>query len=317
MLPEHREPALSVSSGTTVVVDTLSHQGMTAGRSPVEAFRALGISADEVLLDASDVYARVTREDAAASHLLTGPIWVEDARPGDVLEVRIVRTALRVPYGINRGRPGAGVLDELLEEPAVKLFVQDPTSKGLRMDGGILIPSDPFPGIIAVAPPKGEPGGSRSTKIPGPWGGNLDLRVLTAGSALYLPIFAAGAQVYLGDPHSAQGDGEVNGTGVEHSATFTVDLRLHRSIDLSWPVAADATHLFPIGIGVNLDEALARAVEAAIELLIGYSRGTLSVADAYALCSVAVDFRVAAAVNIDAVVYGSVARSLLDGAGAS
>lgn len=317
ILPEHREPALTVSPGTRIIVDTLSHQGMTTGRSPVETFGALGISAGAVLRDASDIYAHVTRDEGAASHLLTGPIWVEGARPGDVLEVRMVRAALRVPYGINRGRPGAGVLDGLLDEPAVRLFVHDPTSQGLRMDGGILIPSDPFPGIIAVAPPSRESGGPRSTKIPGPWGGNLDLRVLTAGSTLYLPVFAAGAQLYLGDPHSAQGDGEVNGTGVEHSVTFTVDLHLHRSLDLRWPVAADATHLFPMAVGDDLDEALARAVEATIELLVGYSRGTLSVADAYALCSVAVDFRIAAAVNVEPVVYASVARNLLDGSGAS
>lgn len=312
-----RTPVVEVPSGTTLDVDTVSHHLMSDGRDPRDAFAEFGVAPTDVLDDVVDVFEQVPRAPGGSPHVLTGPIAVTGARPGDVLEVRMLDARVRVPYGINRGRPGAGLLPELLDDVAVRLLTVDADGRSLRMGTVGRVPLAPFPGIVTLTPPAGAagadlPDGRRSARGVGPWGGNLDLRQLTVGSALFLPVHTEGAGLYLGDPHSAQGDGEANGTGVEHSCSFRVTLHLHRDVPTSTPVASTPTHWIATGIDRDLTHALRLATAAAVDLLVGLSDGALSAADAYALCGAGVDLRIAEAVNGEQLVYAAIPRTMLD-----
>jgi acetamidase/formamidase len=162
-------------------------------------------------------------------------------------------------------------------------------------------------GIVAVAPPAELK--RVSTKPPGAFGGNIDFKHLTAGSTLYLPVFNDGALFYTGDGHACQGDGEVDGTAIEISLTPVVQLVVHEGAGrtMSWPRAEDAANWYPMGMGATLDEALRQAIRETVAFLQG--RG-LSAAEAYALASLAVDFRIGEAVNNVLMVYGVVPRRL-------
>jgi acetamidase/formamidase len=250
----------------------------------------------------------VKRGEGAGPHLLTGPVYVEGARPGDMLEVRVREVAIRVPYGVNATGPGRGAVPDLLAQAAQKVIRLD-LGRGVALfSRDVEVPLAPFMGIVAVAPP---PRLRRvSTKPPGAFGGNLDFRHLVAGSTLYLPVFNDGALLYTGDGHACQGDGEVDGTAIEISLTPTVQLIVHEGAgkDMKWPRAEDAAHYYPMGMGGTIDEALRNAIREAVDFL--KTRAELSAADAYALCSLAVDFRIGEAVNDVLMVYGVIPKRL-------
>lgn len=303
-----RAPVARVKSGQIVRVDTVTHQGLNTGQDPVAFFGAAGIAPREVLADAVEIYRSVKRGEGAGPHLLTGPVYVEGARPGDMLEVRVREVAIRVPYGVNATGPGRGAVPDLLAQAAQKVIRLD-LGRGVALfSRDVEVPLAPFMGIVAVAPP---PRLRRvSTKPPGAFGGNLDFRHLVAGSTLFLPVFNDGALLYTGDGHACQGDGEVDGTAIEISLTPTVQLIVHDGAgkDMKWPRAEDAAHYYPMGMGGTIDEALRNAIREAVDFL--ETRAELSAADAYALCSLAVDFRIGEAVNDVLMVYGVIPKRL-------
>ena len=307
-IPANYPPVVRVRSGQTVKIDTVSNQGMNTGRDPVPYFGAAGIPPEEVLQDAKDIFCAVRREEGAGSHILTGPVYVEGAEPGDMLEVRVLDVALRVPYGVNSTGPGWGVLPELLTAPSPMVIKLDlERNVGLFSDN-VEVPLAPFMGIVAVAPP---PELVRvSTKPPGPYGGNMDCKHLTAGSTLYLPVFNVGALLYTGDGHGAQGDGEVDGSALEMSLTPTLQLIVHKGAgrSMKWPRAEDAAHHYPMGMDADLETAMRHAVQHAVDFL--KESAGLSAAEAYALCTLSVDFRVGEAVNIVKMVYGVIPKKL-------
>jgi acetamidase/formamidase len=298
-------PALRIKSGQTVRIDTVSHQGLLKG-DPVAYFGESGVRAGQVLEDARDIFRRAKRGEGAGVHVLTGPVHVEGAQAGDMLEVRILDIAFRVPYGVNASGRGSGVLPELLNTAALRTIGLD-LERGVALFAeDIEVPLAPFMGIMAVAPPPDV--GRASTKPPGAWGGNMDLKQLTAGATLYLPVFNPGALFYTGDGHAMQGDGEVNGTAIEISLTPTLQFILHKGAGqrMNWPRAEDATHYFLMGMDADLDTALKHAVQETVDFL--RERAGLSAADAYALASLSVDFRVGEAVNNIKMVYGMIPK---------
>jgi acetamidase/formamidase len=300
-----REPALRVKSGQTIRIDTVTHQGLNTGKDPVAFFGAAGIEAKAVLPDAMDIYRNVKREDGAGPHLITGPIHVAGAKPGDMLEVRILDVEFRVPYGVNSTGPGSGAVPDLLQKPAQKVIRLDLKRRVALFAREVTVPLAPFMGIVAVAPP---PEQRRvSTKPPGAFGGNIDFKHLVAGSTLYLPVFNDGALFYTGDGHACQGDGEVDGTAIEISLTPTVQLIVHPGAGrkMKWPRAEDAGHHYSMGMATTLDEALKEAIREMVAFL---NTTGLREADAYALCSLAVDFRIGEAVNNVLMVYGALPK---------
>ena len=147
-------PALTIKSGQTVKIDTVSHQGLMSKDDPTTFFGTAGIPPDQVLQDAKDIYGMVKRVKGLSAHVLTGPLYVEGAEPGDMLEVRIRKFDLRVPYGVNNSGPRTGVLGELLAAPAPKIIKLDLARNVALFSPDIEVPLAPFMGIMAVAPPR-------------------------------------------------------------------------------------------------------------------------------------------------------------------
>jgi acetamidase/formamidase len=299
-------PALRIKSGTTVRIDTMSHQGLLAQDDPVKFFGAGGIRPEEVLQDAKDIYAKVPHPKGLGVHVLTGPIHVEGAEPGDMLEVRVRDLEFRVPYGVNNTGPTSGVLPGLVEKPTPRIIKTDLQRRVALLPGGIELPLAPFLGIMGVAPPPDL--SIVSSGPPGRWGGNLDLRVLGVGSTLYLPVFNTGALFYTGDPHGVQGDGEVDGGALEQSLTATLQFILHKGAGnaMRAPRAEDEANYYPMGLDLDLDTAMKNAVRETVELL--QEKVGVTAAEAYAIASMGVDFKVAEAVDSVQVIYGTVPK---------
>ena len=299
-----RSPVLNITSGQTVRIDTVSHSGMTD--DPVAYFAQAGIPADEVLQDVKDIAAASTGA-GWRGHALTGPIYVEGAEPGDMLEIRVIKLEHRVPYGVNSPGTG-GVVEGLLKEQVQKIIKLDLERNVALFSPEIEIPLAPFMGIMAVAP---DPViGSVGSRAPGIFGGNMDLNRLLVGSTLYLPVFNPGALFYTGDSHAVQGDGEVSGNALEASLTATLQFIVHKGKGAAMPApfAEDAENFYVMGLDEDLDNAMRKSVENTVAFL--GSHAGLSTADAYSLSSLAVDFAVAEAVDGVEIIYGTVPKSL-------
>ncbi|WP_423463525.1 acetamidase/formamidase family protein [Promicromonospora sp. MS192] len=318
---------LAVDPGQQVVVDTLSHEGVLEdqGGDPLAYFAERGVPEDAVLADAVELAtARRSRlgdrtpglpgvPGAHGGHVVTGPVEVRGARPGDLLAIRVLATEPRVPYGVISNRHGRGCLPD--ELPAggvdvVSVFAQVDTWADGAGRGSIPLAEGsaarvgfdlhPFLGIMGVA----AAGDERPHSVPpGPFGGNLDINLLGAGSTLYLPVQVAGALAYVGDPHFAQGDGEVALTAFEASLRVRLAFDLIPASDavaafgdLAGPLAETADHLVPTGLDADLDVAVQNCVRAAIALL-GVRYG-MSPAHAYAYLSAATDFDISQVVDV-------------------
>jgi len=309
---ETDEPVLTVDAGTEVTIDTISHEGVheDQGRDPVAFFSRFGVEREQVLDDAIGIAASDYRRDPAVDgpHVITGPIRIEEARPGDLLKISILETLPRVPYGIvsNRHRKGA-LPDEYPEEdvPVVSVFAGVDGDHGTmpRVLGGehsVRFPLRPFLGIQGVA----VTGDRRPHSVPpGPFGGNIDVNLMTAGSVLYLPVQVDGALAYAGDPHFAQGDGEVALTAMEASlrATLRYDVLSQAEAveefgSIAGPLIETDEYLVPTGMDEDLDEAMRKCVRAAIALL--QARFGMDAAHAYAYLSAATDFNISQVVDI-------------------
>lgn len=299
-------PALTIQSGQTVEIETLSHQGLVAAKDPEQFFADYGIAANEVLPDAKALYAGMKRPKGASVHVLTGPIYVEGAEPGDALEIRVRDIKFRVPYGVNNTGPGKGVLPKLLSTPSAKLIRLDLERRVALFSDDIQIPLNPFMGIMAVSPPTSL--GMVSSTPPGPWGGNIDLKYTGIGSSLFLPVFNKGGQFFTGDGHAVQGDGEVDGGAIEISLKPTLQFVLHKKKTLKQPRVETATDYLTTGLDVDLNVATRIALQEAVDFL-QLEKG-LTVADAYALCSLAVDLGIGEAVDVVNLVYAKIPKHL-------
>ena len=288
-------PVLTLRSGDTLVVDSVS--------GGPEVLPPAGFHVPPELMD---IHARLPRP--VPGHILTGPVAVEGAEPGDTLEVRIVDVQLRQDWGYNVIRPLAGTIPEDFNERMRLLHIPlDAAHQTGRLPWGLDLPLHPFFGVMGVAPPP--QWGRISTIQPRAHGGNLDNKELRPGASLYLPVHVPGALFSCGDGHAAQGDGEVCTTAIETALQGTFELVLHKTTGLSYPRAETPTHWITMGMDPDLDRCVEMALRDMIVLL-GRLRG-LSREDAYTLCSLAVDFRVTQTVNGHKGVHAMLAKSLL------
>ncbi len=293
-------PVLKIKSGETVRIDTISHGGVT--EDPVAFFAAAGIPPEEVLDDVKAI-AKVSQQNGFAGHILTGPIYIEGAEPGDLLEVRILDVEPRVPYGVNSPGPG-GAAPNILKERGTRIIKFDVKRGVVFNSPGVETPLGPFMGIMAVAPGEPRRVGSRA---PGIFGGNMDFNKLKAGATLYLPVHQPGALFVTGDSHAAQGDGEVSGNAIEASMSPTLTFIVHKGAGKEvQPWAEDAENYYILGMDKDLGVALTHAIEETVKFL-GAKKG-LTPLEAYSLCSTAVDFAIAEAVDENLVIYGKVAK---------
>ena len=310
---EEDDPVVRVESGGELTIDTVSHEGVLPdqGQDPVAFFAPFGVPPELVLLDAIELAGNGRRHAADGPHLVTGPIAVTGAMPGDLLRIDVEHLAPRVPYGVISNRHGRGALPGEYPHGAdlvsVVAAVED-TGDGLvgllpRAEGSDAVarfPLEPFLGIMGVA--AAGPDAPHSVP-PGLFGGNIDIRLLTQGTSLYLPVQVEEALAYVGDPHFAQGDGEVALTAMEASLRarlrFTVVPRGEAEAEFGrviGPMARTSEYLVPTGLSEDLDEAVQHCVRAAIELL--HARYGMDRANALAYLSAATDFDISQVVDL-------------------
>ena len=327
--PIDKEPVLKIRPGDTVRIDTLTHAGTTQDEHPVDYLTGLGIPRDEILDDVIAFWSSKEGRprEGRSGHVITGPIYVEGAEPGDMLEVEILEIQTRVPWGINNTSgtggvfsptyPGARPGDDDSDIARGRHVIRTGEAGGREVAffaDDIHVPLEPFMGILAVAPAPvvGEPGvsvpGVQSSRPPGAFGGNLDVKDLTAGTKVFLPVFHPGALFYTGDPHGAQGDGEVSGTAIEQSLTGVFRFALHKDVSLSAPRAENATHFLVMGIDLDLDRAARKATREAVDFLV--KEKGLPPDKALSLASIAVDFRVSEVVDLTQVVTGFIPKDI-------
>ncbi len=281
------KPVLTVQSGDTVVVHTL----LTNNPAGLERN---GVPPDQVEASLREVYDKVPASARGpGGHILTGPIAIEGAEPGDTLEIRILKIDLAIPYAYNGFRYGAGILTDEFPYARTKIIPLDKEKMVAHFGPGITIPLHPFFGSMGVAPPPGF--GHYDSTPPTINGGNMDNKELVAGTTLYLPVHAPGALFEVGDGHAGQGNGEVDVTAMETSLIGTFQFVLHKGGKLAYPRAETPTHYIAMGFDDDLSIAAHKAVREMVDFLVA-AKG-LSRDDAYMLTSVAGDVDVTEVVD--------------------
>ena len=270
-------PVLRIKSGESVRVHTL----ITSTPARLEG---AGLPAAQVQPALRDIVEHVTNK-GPGGHILTGPIFVEGAAPGDVLEVRIQSVKLAIPYAYNAFGAKSGFIPEDFPYAKMKIIPLDEKKMLAHFAPGIDVPLRPFFGSMGVAPPAAA--GRVNSAPPGIHGGNLDNKELVAGTTLYLPVHAAGALFFVGDGHAGQGNGEVDITALETSLTGTLQFIVRKDLHLALPRAETPTHYISMGLNEDLTLAAKDAVREMIAFLVADKH--LSRDDAYMLCSVAGD----------------------------
>ena len=265
-----------------------------------------GVKPEDIEPALREIYAKVT-EKGPGGHILTGPIFINGAEPGDVLGVRILKVQLATPYATNGFSPQRGVLPkEDFERGRTRLIPLDLERNVARFAGNIEIPLRPFFGSMGVAPAESK--GRINSGPPGDHAGNLDNKDLVAGTRLFIPIHVKGALFEAGDGHAGQGNGEVDITAMETSLVGTFQFIVRRDMHLKGPRGETPTHWIAMGLDPDLDQATIYAVRDAIDFLV--TEKHLSREDAYALCSVAVDFNITQAVDGTKGVHALIPKSI-------
>jgi acetamidase/formamidase len=282
-------PALEIESGETVALECADASG---GQ-----------------LSASSTTDDVTSLDLARVNPVTGPVYVKDAQPGDVLAVEILDLTPK-DWGWTAIIPGFGLLADEFPDPWLHISQVDAAARTVQFTDGITLPFEPFPGTIGLAPKQP---GQHSVVPPSQWGGNMDIKHLRPGTTLYLPVAVTGALFSVGDTHAAMGDAEVCGTAVETAMDITVRLSIRKDVSARYPQYAipagqlgateqSAYHVCT-GIGPDLMEASREAVRSLIEHIVRrYGR---SRQEAYAIASVAADLRIHEIVDVPNWVVGA------------
>jgi acetamidase/formamidase len=283
------KPVLTVHSGDTVRIQTLSTSG------PNERRIKEGVAASDIPPYNADIY-REVKDKGPGGHILTGPIDIAEAEPGDVLEVQIQKIDIDVPWACNGFGAGRGFLPNDYPYGRTRIIPLDRTKMLAHFAPGIDIPLHPFFGSMGDAPP---PSAGRVDSAP-PWmhAGNMDNKELVAGTTLYIPVHAKGALFEVGDGHAGQGNGEVDITALETFLSGTFRFVVHKDQHLLWPRAETPAAYISMGFSPDLKEATTLAVRDMINFLVDQKH--LSRDDAYMLTSVAID------VDITQLVDGSV-----------
>lgn len=295
--PAQKAPILTVKSGQTVRIDT-GGGNRWGDKTPDEWFKEANVPAsgsDPVIQEIVKVLKDTTRYgEIKNGHLLVGPIAVENAMPGDTLEVDILSVQPRIPYGTVGTRPGSGGIPDDPPGPYTHVVKFDFKRNVGIYDTGIEVPLAPFMGVMGTLPAP-ELGPNVRSGPPGKFGGNLDCKELVAGTKLFLPVFNRGAMFYTGDAHAAQGDGEVTVNAIETANTAILRFVLHKGKKLDAPRAETSAHYMAFGLDPDLDTAMQMAIRQT-NSFIGELYG-LDFNHAFTLSSIAVDFRVTQVVD--------------------
>jgi acetamidase/formamidase len=294
-------PAITtIEVGDRVTIETLT------GRQAVLPKAGSGMHVAPALLDILEA------DLPGQAHLLTGPVAINGAMPGDVLKIEIEAVDLGADWGFNVVRPAAGTLpgEFPVSAETITQIPIDQAARTCRLPWGGTLPLAPFFGVMGVAPPAHW--GELTSIQPRLHGGNMDLKLLTAGSTLYLPVHTEGALFSCGDGHGCQGDGEVCITALETALTgrFRFDLIKAGTTEIDFPRAETPTEIISMGFHASLDTALQIALRQMIAMIC--ARTGISQTEAYQLCSMAADFAITQSVNQEKGVHGRLRKSLLE-----
>jgi acetamidase/formamidase len=295
-------PVLRIRSGDEIEVGTLI-------TSSPQRLEAAGVAAKDVEQSLRDIYASVTNK-GPGGHILTGPIHVAGADSGDVLEVRIRKVELAIPYAYNAFGATSGFLPEDFGYAKMKIIPLDAARGVAHFAPGIEVPLRPFFGSIGVAPPRAA--GRLNSAPPGRHAGNLDNKELVAGTTLFIPVSTPGALLEIGDGHAAQGNGEVDITALETSLVGTFQVIVRKDMHLAWPRAETPTHWITMGTDTSLVVATKTAVREAIDFLV--TEKGLTRDDAYMLTSVACDVAVTELVDGNVGVHVMIPKAIFTAA---
>ena len=296
-----QSPVLRVRSGDSVEI-------RTAMIDPPESLERSGVAPGQIDQASREIH-RAIKDRGAGPHILTGPVFVEGAEPGDTLEVHIESIRLGLPYAVNVFFPGMGVLPEDFPYEYRKLIPLDEKRMVAHFAPGVEIPIRPFFGSMGVAPPEGL---GRINSAP-PWihAGNLDNKELVAGTTLYIPVHVRGALFSVGDAHAGQGNGEVCLSALETVLSGVFRFTVRKGPRLLWPRAETPTHLMTMGFDENLDVAIRTTLREMIGLIV--ERYKIRREDAYVLASDAVDFSITQLVDGKRGVHAMISKSIFTG----
>jgi acetamidase/formamidase len=295
------KPVLTIDSGDTVVIET------AAAMEPAEIEQSGVVSASAVPQYVRDIY-REVKDRGPGPHILTGPIYVNGAQPGDVLEVRILDIELAVDYGYNRQRPYNGALPEEFPGPFQRIIPINRATKTAEIAPGVVVPLDhPFFGTMGLAPLPSM--GRIGSGPPGIHTGNIDNKDVAAGATLYMLVLAPGALFSIGDGHGTQGQGEVDLSAVETGLRGRFQFIVRKDMKITWPRAETATHWIVMGLNPSLEEAMRIAVRETVAFLTERFP-KLSRQEAYMIASVAVDYHVTQVVDGTKGIHGMIPKSI-------
>ena len=290
------KPVLSVESGDQVTIQCLSC-------SP--EWMPSKESGFDILPDLVEVHQKVKK--GTGNHIFTGPIAVNGAKVGDVLEVKIQEIRIRQNWGWNVFRAYMGTLPEDFPYQRLTHVPLDLKSMTATLPSGFKVPLKPFFGQLAVQPPASF--GRQNSKEPREFGGNLDCKDMVAGSTIYLPVWNDGALFSTGDGHAAQGDGEVDGTAIETCLEGTFEFKLRKGLGWKMPRAETQTHYITFGLNTDLDNAAQQALREMIAWIVNMTECPRD--EAYMLCSFATDLHVTQTVNNVKGVHAMIDKSTL------
>ncbi|HJQ12441.1 MAG TPA: acetamidase/formamidase family protein [Gemmatimonadaceae bacterium] len=295
------KPALRIKSGDIVEVETMLTNTPTG-------LERLGVKPGDIPQALRDIVAQDTGAlRGPGGHILTGPIYVEGADSGDVLEVKLLSITLPIDYAYNGCR---GFIPDLCGPPGSRvstLIHLDRAHMTAEVAPGIVVPLRPFFGSIGVAPAPAL--GRVSSNPPSRHAGNLDNKELVAGTTLYIPVFVKGALLEIGDGHAAQGDGEVDQTAIETNLRGRVQVRVRKDMKLEWPRAETPTHWITMGTDTSLVVATKTAIREMVKLL--QEKKSLTEVQAYQAASMAADLRITELVDGNVGVHMMIAKSYL------
>ncbi|HEY5328553.1 MAG TPA: acetamidase/formamidase family protein [Acidobacteriaceae bacterium] len=306
------KPVLTIKSGDTVIMQAASTCG------PPARLTSQGVAPADIPTWLGDIYTKVPKEERGpGGHILTGPVAIDGARPGDVLEVRVLRISLDINWACNGFGKGHGFLPDDYPYSRSKIIPLDRQKMVANFGPGITIPLHPFFGSMGIAPP--ESAGKWNSAPPWVHGGNMDNKELTAGSRIFYPVFAPGALFEAGDGHAGQGNGEVDITALETFLTGTFQFILHKgeatTQKLEWPRAETPTAYIAMGFDPDLNKATEIAVRNMITFLSDQNPDYphLSRDDAYALISTACDVDITELVDTNSGVHVMCPKALFTG----
>ena len=295
------KPVLTINSGDIVTLEAATQLEPEA----IDASRAVPPST--VPQYVRDIY-REVKDAGPGPHVLTGPIYINGAAPGDVLEVRILAIDLAVDYAYNRQRPYTGTLPDEFTQFWQRVIPLNRAKKTAEVAPGVVVPLDhPFFGTMGLAPPPVM--GRIGSGPPGIHTGNLDNKDLGVGSTLYMPVHVPGALFSAGDGHAAQGHGEVDLSAIETGLRGRFQFIVHKDMKLTWPRGETPTHWIVMGLNPKLDEAMKMAVRETIGFITARFP-KLSREEAYMIASVAVDYHVTQTVDGTVGIHGMIPKSI-------